>query len=78
LKPGGLRSIADAALIGLVFPSGTIAGYFLGSGFDRLAGTGPWGSYAGAIFGIAAAFVALFRLAARPDDGQPPGGSNGR
>lgn len=55
--------------IGLAFPASTVAGYLLGMLCDRWLGTAPALSYAGALLGVIAAFVNLFRLARPGKDG---------
>lgn len=63
-----LRAAADALTLGVAFPAGIVVGYFLGKGADRLFGWAPWGSYAGAAFGIAAGFWNLFKISREADD----------
>ena len=68
-----LRTVGDAAALGLAFPACTLAGYFLGRWLDSMFGTGPALSYAGGLLGSAAAFFNLYQIARRAgsDDDKP-------
>lgn len=48
-----------------MFLSAPAAGYFLGKWLGQWLGWGPAPAWAGAVLGLAAAFVHLFRLVAR-------------
>ncbi len=64
------KSLGRAVEIGLAVPASTVAGYLLGRLGDRWLGTAPALSYAGALLGVIAAFVNLFRLAAPGRNGE--------
>jgi ATP synthase protein I len=63
------HALAEAASLGLMFPLAIGLGFAWGWGMDKLFGTKPWLTWIFTIFGVIAAFVNLFRLAARADDG---------
>jgi len=68
LSRSRLRTVADAAALGLTFPACTLAGYFLGHWLDSLFHSGRALSYAGGLVGSAAAFVNLYLIAGRASD----------
>ena len=78
-QSGWWRAFAEITTLGITFPLAIGAGYLLGWWLDGIFGTGPWLAIAGAILGVAAAFIQLFRLASRNekrgDDRNPPSGS---
>ena len=57
----------DLISIGFMFPLSIGVGYLLGRGLDRLMHSYPWCTIIFTVFGIAAAFINLFRMAARAD-----------
>lgn len=59
------RLLLEASSLGLMFPIAIGLGFFAGWGFDKLVGTHPWGTGIGTACGVIAAFVNLFRLAAK-------------
>ncbi len=68
--PRGLSkysTLAEASSLGFMFPIALAIGYFWGSWMDRLFGTEPWLTWIFTAFGLIAAFVNLFRLAAKAD-----------
>lgn len=66
-KKPNYDQLAEAWMLGLMFPLCIVAGYLLGWGADRLIGSGHWGRLIGAALGIAAAFVNLFRVGMQGD-----------
>ena len=61
------QQIAEASALAFMFPLSIAGGFLAGYGLDRLFGSWPWLSGVGAALGVAAAFVNLFRTAARAD-----------
>lgn len=55
----------NASIIGIQFPVAIAIGYFFGRFLDRSLGTWPWLTILFSLFGIAAGFVNLFRIAAQ-------------
>jgi F0F1-type ATP synthase assembly protein I len=55
------RSVGDLAGIGVAMALSIVIGLAAGYYLDRWLGTGPWLTLSGLGFGIAAAFVSLFR-----------------
>ena len=55
----------DVSIIGIQFPVSIALGYFFGRWLDGLFETKPWLTIIFALFGIAAGFVNLFRIAAQ-------------
>ncbi|HVT01793.1 MAG TPA: AtpZ/AtpI family protein [Thermoanaerobaculia bacterium] len=55
----------EASSLGFMFPLAIGIGFGIGYWMDRLFGTKPWLTLVFTGFGIAAAFVNLFRLALR-------------
>lgn len=60
-------SVYEAASLGLVFPVAIAVGFFLGRWLDGMFGIRPWLTIIFTALGIAAAFVNLFRAAAKSD-----------
>ena len=60
-------SLYEAASLGLAFPVAIALGFFLGRWLDGLFGTRPWLTIVLTAFGIAGAFVNLFRAASKND-----------
>jgi ATP synthase protein I len=62
------RKLALLSTVGLMFPvsitMGAVAGYYA----DRWLDTFPWLSFVGLCFGIAAAFIHLFRVLKKFDE----------
>jgi ATP synthase protein I len=69
---GWWKAFAEISALGMTFPLAIAAGYGLGWWLDRQFGTWPWLTIVFTVLGIAAAFVQLFRLAARNDRNEPP------
>lgn len=63
------RQLVEVSVLGIMFPLCIGAGYFLGSWLDGRFGTYPWLTFIGSGLGVAAAFVNLFRVVLRSDDG---------
>ena len=59
----------EAATLGFVFPIAIIVGFGVGYGLDRVFHTNPWCTIIFTVFGIAAAFVQLFRAGSGSDGG---------
>jgi len=59
------RRALDAWSIAWLFPLSIGAGYVMGGGLDKLFHTSPWLTWICTGFGIAAAFVNLFRIGLR-------------
>jgi positive regulator of sigma E activity len=57
--------IAEGSAAGLLFLLSPLCGYFLGKWLGQLLGWGSVLGYAGAILGLVAAFLHLFKLVAR-------------
>jgi len=55
-----------------MFPIAIGMGALMGWGLDKLFGTSPWLTWIFLGFGVAAAFLNLFRAGLRNDDGSPP------
>ncbi|HVT46015.1 MAG TPA: AtpZ/AtpI family protein [Thermoanaerobaculia bacterium] len=66
------RQLLEASAIGLMFPIAIAIGFGWGFWMDRLFGTWPWLTVIFTAFGVAAAFVNLFRMASG-DDGDVGG-----
>ena len=66
-KRGNYRALAEASSLGFMFPIALALGYFWGRWMDGLFGTEPWLTWIFSGFGLVAAFMNLFRLAARAD-----------
>ena len=60
-------AVYEAASLGLLFPLAIGIGYLLGRWLDGLFGIKPWLTIIFTVFGIAAAFVNLFRAGAGQD-----------
>jgi len=59
--------LAEAWMLGLMFPLSIVAGFLAGWGVDHFFATGSWGRIIGTGLGIAAAFINLFRVGLRND-----------
>ena len=59
------RRALDAWSLAWLFPLSIAAGYGIGWGLDRLFHTSPWLTWIFTGFGVAAAFVNLFRIGLR-------------
>lgn len=57
-----LRQLFEASAIGWMFPLAIGIGALMGWGLDRLFGTYPWLTFIFTGFGVAAAFINLFRM----------------
>lgn len=71
-KRSQYQQLLEALSIGYMFPVAIGLGYLWGWGMDRLFGTKPWLTWIFTGFGIAAAFLNLFRTALRNNEGSPP------
>lgn len=73
-KPRQYKQLVELSSIGLMFPLAIGIGYGWGYLMDRWFGTSPWLTWIFTGFGIAAAFLNLFRMTMGDDgDGtQPP------
>lgn len=58
------RTWLDVSIVGIQFPVAIALGFFWGRWMDRHLGTWPWLTGLFTLFGIAAAFVNLFRITA--------------
>jgi F0F1-type ATP synthase assembly protein I len=61
-------AIAEASSLGFMFPLAIGLGYLWGHWMDGLFGTGPWLTWIFTAFGLIAAFMNLFKLAAKADE----------
>ncbi|MGK2858488.1 MAG: AtpZ/AtpI family protein [Thermoanaerobaculia bacterium] len=66
-KRGRYNALAEASSLGFMFPIAIGLGYFWGRWMDGMFGTAPWLTWIFSGFGLVAAFVNLFRFAARAD-----------
>jgi len=57
-----MKLIAELTSAGIQFPVSIGIGYLIGRGLDRWLGTYPWCTAVFSVFGVAAAFVNIFRL----------------
>lgn len=62
----------EASSIGWMFPIAIGMGAAIGWGLDKLFHTSPWLTWIFLGFGVAAAFLNLFRAGLRDDGGTPP------
>lgn len=62
--------LLEASSIGWMFPIAIGLGFLGGYGLDKLFGTWPWLTAIFSAFGVAAAFINLFRVGMR-NDGSP-------
>ena len=63
------ETLLEASSIGLMFPIAMGLGFGWGWGMDKLFHTSPWLTWIFTIFGVIAAFINLFRIGMRKDDG---------
>lgn len=63
------ETLLEASSIGLMFPIAIGLGYAWGWGMDKLFHTSPWLTWIFSGFGVVAAFINLFRIGMRNDDG---------
>jgi ATP synthase protein I len=61
-------ALAEASSLGFMFPLALGLGYLWGHWMDGLFGTSPWLTWIFTGFGLVAAFMNLFRLAAKADE----------
>jgi F0F1-type ATP synthase assembly protein I len=59
------RALLEASSIGWMFPIAIGLGALWGWGMDKLFGTYPWLTFIFGGFGVAAAFINLFRFSAK-------------
>ena len=67
-----LQNVLEASSIGWMFPIAIGTGALIGWGLDKAFGTKPWLTWIFLGFGVAAAFLNLFRMGLRDDGGSPP------
>lgn len=72
-KRSQYQGFYEALTLGLMFPLAIGLGYFLGHWLDRGFGSGPWLTIIFTAFGVAAAFINLFRTAAQSDGNSSDG-----
>ncbi|HEY5611759.1 MAG TPA: AtpZ/AtpI family protein [Thermoanaerobaculia bacterium] len=77
-KPRQYSQLAEASIIGMVFPIAIALGYGWGAWMDGIFGTKPWLSYIFAGLGVVAGFVNLFRFALRSNGKTGNGSSSDR
>lgn len=65
------RQLFEASSIAWMFPIAIGLGFLWGRGMDKLFGTYPWLTAIFSGFGVIAAFVNLFRMAAGGDGDKP-------
>jgi F0F1-type ATP synthase assembly protein I len=63
------ETLLEASSIGLMFPIAIGLGYVWGWGMDKFFHTSPWLTWIFTGFGVIAAFINLFRIGLRNDDG---------
>ena len=68
-KQTQMQQLMEASSIGLMFPIAIGIGFVWGWGMDKLFGTKPWLTWIFTAFGVAAAFLNLFRTGMRGDGG---------
>jgi ATP synthase protein I len=68
------RNLLEASSLGWMFPIAMGLGFAAGYGLDRLFGTWPWMTVIFSAFGVAAAFINLFRIGLAKDDDSASGG----
>jgi F0F1-type ATP synthase assembly protein I len=68
-RPARTRQLAEVSILGIMFPLCIAAGYFLGTWLDGRFQTYPWLTFICSGLGVAAAFVNLFRVVLKSDDG---------
>ena len=61
------EAVYEAVTLGVMFPVAIGVGYLLGHWLDGLLGLRPWLTIIFTALGVAAAFVNLFRTAARSE-----------
>lgn len=64
----------EASSLGWMFPIAMALGFGAGYGLDRLFGTKPWLTILFSVFGLAAAFINLFRIGLAGNDDNPGSG----
>jgi ATP synthase protein I len=62
MPPSKTKSLGDLLSIGIMFPACVAIGYGIGYWIDRWAGTNGF-KLGGILFGIAAGFINVFRIA---------------
>ena len=60
-KKKNAGQLYEALTLGFVFPVSTVVGYGIGYGLDKWLHTKPWLTIIFTVFGIAGAFVQLFK-----------------
>ena len=61
------RQLFEASAIGWMFPIAMGLGFGVGYGLDKLFGSWPWCTAIFSAFGVAAAFINLFRMGGGAD-----------
>ena len=59
--------MADYTSVGLMFPISIVVGFFMGYGLDTLFHTSPILTIILTLYGVAAGFINLFKVARRHD-----------
>lgn len=77
-KRSNYQQMLELSSLGLMFPLAIGIGYGWGYGMDLLFGTKPWLTWIFTGFGIAAAFLNLFRAALKDGSGSEPPRTDGR
>ena len=72
-KQSQYDAVYQAVTLGVMFPVAIGLGYLLGHWLDRLLGLYPWLTIIFTSMGVAAAFVNLFKTAARSDGNSTDG-----
>ena len=65
--PEPRRRMADYTSVGLMFPISIVVGFFMGYGLDALFHTSPILIIVFTLYGVAAGFINLFKVARRYD-----------
>ncbi len=61
------RRMADYTSVGLMFPVSMVVGFFIGYGLDTLFHISPILTIVFTLYGVAAGFINLFKVARRHD-----------
>lgn len=72
-RPGSQRQLVEAWSLAFMFPLSLAIGFGWGYWMDKWFGTWPWLSAIFTLFGVIAAFVNLFRMAASHDQSSKDG-----
>lgn len=77
-RRGRYGTIAEASALGFMFPLCLGIGYLWGRWMDGFFGTAPWQTWIFTGFGLVAAFMNLFKLAAKADEEERRQAGDGR